>query len=136
MTSGDLLSTERVEVDFALKRTATNDYERLNRNLADLYQQIHQHGKSRRLTNKSVSYQRFLGKPIQQKNHCFANRFVSTEFLKSPTQQPRADPTKKKRLDDFRSCAIKSGWRTEPKAVLTTCSDGSPTPQKPAAGGT
>ena len=38
--------TERVEVDFARKRTAANNYERLNRNRGDLYQQIYQHRES------------------------------------------------------------------------------------------
>ena len=41
-----LIPTERVEVDFALKRTATNEYERLNRNRGNLYQQIYQHRES------------------------------------------------------------------------------------------
>ena len=45
-TPWEQVKTERVEVDFALKRTATNDYERLNRNRADLYQQIYQHRES------------------------------------------------------------------------------------------
>lgn len=35
-------------------------------------------------------------------------------------------------LNDFESCAL----RTEPQAVITTCSDDSPTPQNPPPGGT
>ena len=35
-------------------------------------------------------------------------------------------------LHDFESCVL----MTEPKAVLTTCSDGSPTPQNPSPEGT
>ena len=41
------------------------------------------------------------------------------------------DFTKEMGLHDFESCVL----RTEPKAVLTTCSDGSPTPQNPSPGG-